>query len=92
MQAFKFIYIAFFAMLSSSALEENAEQKKIAGTVKSKTETNENLCDYFPLKQKMIYTYTQSGGLLGDETVREEYSYIGDKTVNGKIYRGYEIN
>ena len=30
MQAFKFIYIAFFAMLSSSALEENAEQKKIA--------------------------------------------------------------
>jgi hypothetical protein len=60
----------------------NLEENRITDT----------FCDYFPLPKKMVYTYIQSGGFFGDEIVREEYSYIGDKIIDGKPYRGYKIS
>lgn len=51
-----------------------------------------NICDYFPLKSRMSYTYiAENSDLPVKTTIKTVYTATTGKTVQGKPFKGYRV-
>ncbi len=92
----------FVAIIRSITSVAPADDSKVVPVQAKRTV---NICDYFPLRKKMVYTYEVKsnpnakidsllkllGGGNAKTTFKEEYSYDSNKTIDGKIFKGYSI-